>query len=418
VSEALGPYRAALTQGRRRSIVFLFLVAMGIFGAVAWSSFRPLQTQRSFLDQLESGHITPENFFRYAPGITCGGGPEPLGPGVEPGGSPSEASPSATASTTPAGPEATAGGSGSPLPVKPTRPGGPESRATCQVIGPGGEPIGPPLPGDAFSTPEGPSQSFIDQITPQLIDAQRQVIATTESLLTMRALFEIRVRALGTFLGILFIVFFASTFFGAESRWSVWRTLLTHEPRRGRILASKFGALWTFVLAGLVVALGISVAVDVAMRVVLNVNATGGPSIAGLAKQTGWAALTLTTSATIAASLALMVRTSIAGMGAFLVLLGDHLLVQRFLWLREYSSTTQVASLLPEPATISTGYVWFPHVTHSIECTRAAGASFPECTEVLLKPLSHWHAGVVLAAWLVAFLLAAWALFRVRDVPQ
>ena len=390
--EALGPYRAALTQGRRRSIILLVIIAIGIFGAVAWSSFRPLERQRNLLKRLEAGRVTPQNIFEFTSGYSCFG-PEPVGPDVTPGG---------------------------PGPVeKPLPPGVPGAEEqTCQFTDHIGEPFGPRFHGaDLLARGEIP-QEVIDQIKPAMIQHTRAQLVASEQGLAPRTLFLTRLRAIGTLLGVGFVVVFAATLFGAEMRWGVWRTLLTHEPRRGVLLTSKLGGLWTYVLVGIAVALAVATAVDTGMRTALDVDATGGPSIGYLAEQTGWAALSLTTYATIAAALAASIRTSIAGVAALLFLLGDHLLTRRFIWLRHYSPTQQVASLLPQPATISSGHAWPPPIVQRVVCGEPIAGSPDFCREVLLKPIPHWRASLVLGGWVLAFALAAWAVLRARDVPQ
>lgn len=396
--EALGPYRASLTQGRRRSIIFLFILAVGITGAIAWSSFVPLQDQRKLLSRFETGNVTPENFFEFAPGVTCFGGefggPPPV---VEPQGSAPSGATTAPTETP-------------PQPI-----------AECQFVAPDGQPLGPRFQGDPFQKFSNGlvSRQFIDEVRPAIVESLRTQIDDAEQFLGVRALFQVRVRVVGTFVGILFAVLFASTFMGAELRWSVWRTLLTHEPRRGKMIASKFGAMWTFVLFGFVMALIVSTGVDVVMRNLLEVHANvAGPSVLRLAKEAGWATLSLGLYSTIASALTLAVRTSLAGLFSLLLFLGDFLLVQRYTRLRSFLPVQNISWLLPQPTTVTSGYVWPPAITTKFECVRKAGTAFRECKEVMLKPIPHWRAALVLGAWIIGFAFAAWAVFRSRDVPQ
>jgi ABC-type transport system involved in multi-copper enzyme maturation permease subunit len=375
---------------------------MGILGAVAWSSFGQLRVQRAFLTKLEAGNVTPQNFFEFSPGVSCfGGGGLPPGAGVEPASTDSGSTP---------------GGKG-PTPTTPE-----ENKPICQFIAPDGQPIGPQFHGDPFERFRNGevSQQFIDELKPALVRSLETQITTIERDLTPRRLFDSRVRMLGTFVGILFAVLFASTFFGAEVRWGVWRTLLTHEPRRGKMIASKFGAMLTYVLIGFALALIITSVVDVVMRSALDVTATSAtPTIAHLAKETGWAALTLGTYASIAGALTLTVRTSLAGAVTFLLVLGDHLLVTKFTWLRAYLPVQQVSSLLPRPRDVASGYAWSDPILVKFECiARRADVPFRECKDIALKPIPHWRASLVLGGWLIAFVFAAWAAFRSRDIPQ
>jgi ABC-type transport system involved in multi-copper enzyme maturation permease subunit len=386
--DALGPYRAALTLGRRRSLILLLVVMVSLFG------------QRAFLAKLQHGTLTQESLFQF--GIGCFGGGPIEKPGFEP-----QAGTSETPETPPAGPE-------TPAPTEQ------QNLPTCQFVGPDG-PIGPTFQGEPFG-PNGPTftQDFIDQLRPELIKSQRQIIAQTQQLMGSRFMFSSRVRGLGTFVGIVFAVLFGATFIGADFRWGVWRTLLTHEPRRGRVLTSKLSAMWTYVLLGFVVTLAVMTGVDVVMRSISNVHASGGPTVARLAKESGWALLSVEMYATMAAALALAVRTSIAGIATLLLTVGDHLLISKYHWLRHFFPVQQVAALLPTPERLATAYVWFPRVTGGYRCTEPPGGQpgFSECKEILLKPIPHWRASVVLAGWLVAFTLAAWAVLRARDVPQ
>ena len=395
--EALGPYRAALTLGRRRSLILLLVVALSLFGALAWGSYRDLNGQRRFLHQLQTGTFTQESLFRF--GVACQGGEFNVPP-------PGELGPSGES----AGPPGTEG-----------KPTGPPSAPTCQFVGPDGTPIGPTFEGDPFGGPGGPKldPQFIDQIRPELITSQKMLVREMEKLLGPRFILSSRIHGLGTFVGMVFVVLFAATFIGADFRWGVWRTLLSHEPRRAKVLASKLAAMWTFVIVGFLVALAVTTGVDVAMRSVLHVHANGGPSTIHLAKESGWAALSLELYATIAATLALAVRTSIAGIASLLLTVGDHLIVGKYHWLRHFSPVQQVAALLPTPERIATAYVWFPRVTGGFVCDRTSTPDgFPNCREILFKPIPHWRASVVLATWTVGFALLAWAVLRARDVPQ
>ena len=385
--EATSPYRAALGQGRRRAVVLILAVTVALFGAIAWTSYRPLRQQRGFLDVLESGKITSENFFQFAPGITCEGGD--FGPKIGPAPSPA----------------------------------GEVIEPTCQFVGPDGTPIGEPFTGDPFG-PKGPefSEEVINRIRPQLIEGQRRTLERTELSLAPRHVFESRIRALGVFLGIGLMVLLGATFFGAEVRWGVWPTLLTHEPRRGRVLASKLAALWTLVLIGFALTLGVVAGVDAVMRVVTDVDATGGPGVVRLAKEAGWAVLSLELYATMAAALALTIRTSIAGAAALLLALGDHLIVEKYKWLRHFLPTQQIATLLPQPTDVASGYAWFPRLVASIDCTPpppgSGGDFFSECREIILKPPPNWRASLVIVGWTIGFALLAWVALRARDVPQ
>jgi ABC-type transport system involved in multi-copper enzyme maturation permease subunit len=400
-------------------VVFLLLITVGITGAVAWSSFRPLQNQRDFLTRVETGTITPENFFEFSPGVSCFGdfgrrpaGGESVGPAE-----PSPGSPTPSATETSPGPVDKAPPSFEPVPPVPGA-----DEPTCQFVGPDGTPIGPTFQGDPIAALKRGevTQSFIDELKPQIVASLRKQVDEAQKELGLRRLLQSRIRSLGTFVGILFAVLFSATFLGAEIRWGVWRTLLTHEPRRGRMVASKLGAMLTYVLVGFILCLVVSTVIDVLMRNVLDVSTSAnvGPAISRLVKEAGWAALSLGVYATISGALTLTVRTSLAGVTALLLLLGDHLLVSKFTWLRAYLPVQNVASLLPQPATITSGYVWPPLIEVKFQCVRQAGTVVVECKEIMLERIPHGRASLVLGAWVIGFMLAAWAAFRSRDVPQ
>jgi ABC-type transport system involved in multi-copper enzyme maturation permease subunit len=397
VIEGAGPYRAALRLGRRRTLIILLGIAMAVLGVLSWGTYRDLNSERKFLHQLQTGRITQESFFRF--GVACEGGPEG-GVGVGGGPAPVEGGQEPGAVT----PEKTVG-----LP-------------TCQFVAPGGQPIGPTFQGDPFGQ-QGLSQTQIQQILPTLIEGQKQNVLQQETRLGPRRVFASRVHMLGTFIGIVFAVLLGATFFGAEFRWGIWKTLIAHEPRRGRVLLGKLVALWTLVLLGLAgVLMAVSV-VDVVMRIVSDVHAAGGPSIVRLASQSGWALLSLETYATIAAALAIAARVTLAGLISLLMIIGDHILVDKYHWLRHYFPVQQISTLLPRPRMIDNGYVWLSPVSGGVVCPRAPANGqvdqnfFNLCREIIFKPIPQWRASLVLAGWAVGFALIAWGVLRARDVP-
>lgn len=380
---ALSLYRASLVQIRRRSVILLLLVFVGVFGFTAWTSYEDLREHRRFLALMESGTIAIENL---PFGLTCSEG--------KPGGPPPGTEP--------------------PSPATPT----PRQLVECSFVSPSGEPFGPVFSGDPFG-PEGIPPEVLDVVLPGLVSSQRELVAQREKALGWASVFESRERAIGTILGIVFAVVLGSTFFGAEVRWGVWRTLLTHEPRRGRVLASKFAVLWTAIVIMFVVALGVAAGVDAVMRSVLDVDPSSGPSIARLAMEGGWALLSLELYATMAAAFAVSVRTSLAGVAALGLLVGDHLLVSKYRFLRHVFPTQQIAWLLPQSEQVNSGYAWFSRLVASFVCRPPTPTSpFDECKEVLLPPIPHWRASLVIAGWLLMFALMAWAALRARDVPQ
>jgi ABC-type transport system involved in multi-copper enzyme maturation permease subunit len=408
-----GTYRAALSLGRRRGVLLLLVIGVALFGALAWGSYRDLSAQRNFLHALRTSDNLRDAFRHF--GIACSGGD--FGP------PPPEQSSSTEPTPGTINPEP-----GNPEPGSPEKPGvalgpGGTGNLECQFVGPDGTPIGPTFTQDPFNL-GGPDDKNVltpeqmDQIRPELIKGQEGVVALVERQYSPRYLFETRVRALGTFVGTVFVVLLGATFIGAEYRWGVVRTLLTHEPRRGRVMAGKLLALWTLVIVAYLLILAVVSGVDVVMRQVTHVHASGGPSAVRIGKQVGWAILSLELWTTMAASLATLARVSIGGIATLLATVGDHLLVQKYHWLRAYLPTQQVGSLLPTPTRITTAYLWYSPVTGGFVCERAGDGFFSNCREIMLKPIPHWRASLVLGAWIIGFALLAWAVLRARDVPQ
>jgi hypothetical protein len=317
------------------------------------------------------------------------------------------------------GPPPEPGATGSSATLQPKlQPPGPSEVQQCQFVSDNGEPLGPVFDGDPFG-PNGIPQAVLDAIKPQLIEGQKRLVAETVRRLSATAVFDQRERSLGTLYGVGWAVLLGATFFGAEMRWGVWRTLLTHEPRRGRLLLSKLGALWTFIAMFAAIGLAVSAATDVIMRAVADVHASAGPSTWHLVKQALWMVLPIEMYATWAAALALAIRTSIAGVGALVLMVGDHLLTSKFTWFRVLLPTQQIAWLssgTDEGA--RTGYAWFTRIGVEFRCEPSTGTGFPICKETVLKTIPHWRGSLVLVAWTIAFALAAWAALRVRDVAQ
>ena len=394
--EFLGPYRASLALGRRRAIVLLFLLSAGIFGAIAWGTYVPLNDERAFLELLASDRpLTEEALFKHTQGFACGGGdfggfPRPLGPGLStPGAEPSPGEPN------------------------------PEE-FSCRFIGKDGVPIGPAFPdpfqGGGFGGAQFSTET-LEKVRPILLQEQRASVAVLEQTLSPTRALAARILAAGTFFGVLVAVVLAATFFGAEWRWGVWKTLLTHEPRRGRVLLAKFAALWTMIIIGFVGFIAVASGVDAVMRVVSDIDATRGPGFLRLAKLAGRAILSPEVYATIAGALALSLRTSLAGVVSLGFILADSALVTRFNWLRHWLPAQQIATLLPPFPNIVGGYSWVGLQTAGVKCDEQAGVGFSVCTEIILRPIPAWRASLVLSAWIAGFAFLAWTALRSRDAP-
>jgi ABC-type transport system involved in multi-copper enzyme maturation permease subunit len=407
VTSALGPYRASMTQARRRRALKALLVAtLAVFGLIAWSSYPNYRSQRKVLDGLENGRIDVEQLLQQSGGFSCsesacqivdrsgrGIGPEfPITPGQfgpQPAPQPEPSTPSAT--TTSGTPDATAAPTEQPPPDK---------------FGFGG---GLPI-----------SREDLERALPELIPEFRADLAKAEKRLSPRASFQSRARAAGVFWGVLFAVLAASTLIGAEWRWGVWRTLLTHEPRRIRMVMAKMATVWTVIAIGLAVTLAFVAGLDAIFRSISHVGADGGPSVAGIARTTGKSLLSLELYSTLAAAAAMTIRASFGGIAALALLLGDGLATMKWHWLRHVLPTQQIARLLPPPADnfFGGGYVWWTSVGSGRVVCEPRGVGISECREIPVPPIPQWRAILVLLAWIAAASLIASFVVRSRDVPQ
>jgi hypothetical protein len=218
---------------------------------------------------------------------------------------------------------------------------------------------------------------------------------------------------------VLFAAIVGATLLGAEWRWGVWRTLLTHEPRRARVLVSRYALLWIVIAGGLVLTLAFTAVVDAVFRTMSSVGASGGPGLGAIGATAGKALLSVEVYGTVAGVLATIARTSFAGIGSLIFLLGDGLATARFDWLRHISPSQQVAALIPPPFLQERGYVWFPpQSSGAVTCAPAPGGSNVLCTEKLLGPIPQARAVIVLVVWIALAAVVGWLFVRRRDVPQ
>jgi hypothetical protein len=382
--EVLGPLRASLGQVKRRSILVLFGAMLVVWGLITWGHYTEYRSQRDVVLRADEGRLRTEDFYRLVPGgFQCGPDQEPT-PGQAP-----------------------------------------PTTLTCQFTSREGRAIGDPFvmtDFNKFSARPGQEDPFITAVRdalPRLLPSIKADLARQAARLAPLAVLRDRAAALGTFFGILFVVIITATFIGAEWRWGVWRTLLTHEPRRGRVLAAKFGAVWIAVAVGAIALLAVTAGLDTIFRRLSDIDASGGPAVLTLARVTGRSLLSLELYATVAAALATTIRTSFAGVGSLLFLLGDGLATNRFRWLRHFLPTQQIATLIPATTLgEKPGYVWWPRLTGGSDVCTSRGFGVVECVPVPLKAIPHWRASLVIAAWIAVFVLTTWALLRKRDVPQ
>ncbi|MFY9587797.1 MAG: hypothetical protein WAT66_10115 [Actinomycetota bacterium] len=381
--ETLGPLLASLGQVKRRSILFLFGAMLVVWGLITWGSYTEYRSQRDVVQRAEEGVLKSDDVYRLVGGgVSCQ--PETPPTGDQP----------------------------------------PES-LTCQFTTRDGQPVGDPFEMTDFNKftgqpgEEDPFVKAVRDALPRLLPDIKADLARQAARLAPLSVLRDRAETIGTFFGILFVVIITATFIGAEWRWGVWRTLLTHEPRRGRVLAAKFGAVWIAVALGTIAVLAVTAGLDTIFRRMTHIDASGGPAVLTVARVTGRSLLSLELYATVAAALATIIRTSFAGIGSLLFILGDGLASRRFTWLRHFAPTQQIATLLPaDTLGEQPGYAWWPLITHGPTRCAADSSGAVSCSAVPLKPIPHWRASVVLIGWLVAFALATWAVLRARDVPQ
>jgi len=374
VRETLGPYVASLTQARKRRAYRLLLAAMiGVFALITWSHYPSYRDDRARITKLESGQISAEQLIG---GYGCSG-------------------------------------------------------TSCQLIDIHGRPFGPQIPistpqpgegqpGEKPGEPVPPiSREQIQQYVPDLAAAMRANLHVEAKTLSPRSSLLSGTRSLGTFWGVLFAVFIAATIVGAEWRWGVWRTLLTHEPRRGRMLLAKFATVWTMVALTLAIILGITAGLDAIFRSISGIGTSGGPTTIGLLRGGGKSLLSVEVYATLAAMCTMVIRTSFAGIGSLILLLGDGLATHKWTWLRVALPTQQIARLIPQPtAGIGGTYVWFPMATTGRTECHVVPQGFSVCRETPLTPIPQWRAVAVLFAWIALATAIGWVFLRARDVPQ
>ena len=374
VRSTFSPVGAAIGAAlRRRSLLILLVATLGVFGLMSWGSFSDLRSQRNLLDRAERGELSGFEVFELRISTHCDG-------------------------------------------------------QTCTIATQDGRSTGItfPQPTEETFNKFDPNQlppeiEVIEQNMPQLVSALRETLAEQEDTLSPAATLRSRIRAAGTFWGVLFAVLAGASLLGAEWRWGVWRTLLTHEPRRGRVLLSRFAMLWVVIAGGMAITLGFTAGTDALFRSITDIDASGGPGIGTLARSAGKSLLSLEFYASMAGALATIVRTSFAGIGSLVFLLAEGLAAGRFHWLRHFLPAQQVATLIPQFAggVDTNGYVWWPPVlAGSVSCSATPGGFEVTCTETLLKPIPHWRAAIVLGAWVLVPALLAWIFVRRRDVPQ
>lgn len=400
MASAAGPVRASLRYARkRRAALAVLIIAVAVLGITAFTSYSQVRGLRRTAGQLQhlSSGVVPA--FPYA--LRCqgedffGGGPVPFPPGA-------------------------------PVVVPQPTPAPQASPPVCHFFSDSVGIFGPDLPGDVFgfygsaSAPLTDAERIakLEQIRPQLEAVVHQGLQEAGAELAPRRLIDSRERTAGTLWGVVFTVLFVSTLFGAEWRWGMWKTLLTHEPRRGRVLASKLIAMWALVAVGYaVVLLGVT-GIDAVYRAIWSVHGSGGPTWASLGMGFLHALPGLELYATLAAAFAMFIRGSMAGLGGpLLLLLLDGLLLTRFAWLRAYSPTQQVAALLPRvPSNEVVSSMWFGQILSKTVCTHSVGGAL-ECTGITLKPIPPLEASLVLLAWIALACVWAYAMLRTRDVP-
>jgi ABC-type transport system involved in multi-copper enzyme maturation permease subunit len=231
-------------------------------------------------------------------------------------------------------------------------------------------------------------------------------------------------RFFGTAVGVFISMVLASTVVGADFRWSYWKTLTAHEPRRARVVLAKVVTIWLFILVGLAIVLGLSYPVNSLFAQIYDVRPFGGsPQADLLLDDLGRAWVVNGTYATLAAAIVLATRSNLAGLVGSLALLGIDGLVSGRVPVPSYrfgSPAQQVAALFPKPIALSSfadvpGAQWFApmQITRVIE--RTPNSISLEYTP--LAPIPPEQAVVVLICWSLVFLLLAALAMKSRDIP-
>lgn len=252
---------------------------------------------------------------------------------------------------------------------------------------------------------------------------------------------------MGTIPGVGVAVLLASTLFGAEFRWRYWKTALTTEPRRIRVLAAKLVSMWLLLLVALMMLLGISYPANAAFGSIHDVNQPG-PQLTDLStesqqafdrffeartkidgeplpKMVGTAWLTLSFYATLAASLVLWIRSSLAGLvGAGIFLLEGFLFArlsfdtpafaERLPALRVISPSQQIAYLLPN---VEPGQLWYETFGLIVKYTGSVSTGITPSIVKQFPPIPDWRAFLVLGLWTLLTVILAAAALRSRDIP-
>lgn len=359
---------------RRRSLLILLLFVFAVFTLISYSNFSSIRTQRNLIAKAERGELRGFGLFELRVSIGC-------------------------------------------------------DETRCFITDEDGVDLGVEFPSPFLEQPGvgkpvipspteiPPEIKAMEDNLPQLAAALRQRLEDKEERLSPSWTLRERLRTAGTFWGVLFAVFAGATILGAEWRWGVWRTLLTHEPRRGMLLFTRFAMLWIVIAVGFVLTMAFTAGADTLFRAISDVGATGGPAVLPLARVAGRSLLSVELYATIAGALATIVRTSFAGIGSLGLLLGDGLLTERFHWLRDYSPSQQVAWLTPAGEG-SDAVVWWQQIRTGESACRASPDGGFSCQEVLLGPIPQWRAIVVILAWVAVFALVTAVFVKRRDVPQ
>lgn len=256
-------------------------------------------------------------------------------------------------------------------------------------------------------------QHFIESLTEQ-INTRRSQLSPGESYHFLLGYF-------GTAMGVTISVLLASTMVGADFRWGYWKTLTAHEPRRWRLVVSKFVALWLLILVGLMIVLGLSFPLNSLFAQLYEVRPLAGfPQSSELLSELGRAWLVNCVYGSLAAAIVLVSRSNLAGLGGSLGLtLADGLLSQKYSFLGYGSPAQQVVALFPGPDRFSSfndvpGVQWF-RASESFEVIRVGGQLTMKAGPKLTIP--DERAAAFLIAWALVAVMVAILAVRSRDLP-
>jgi ABC-type transport system involved in multi-copper enzyme maturation permease subunit len=226
----------------------------------------------------------------------------------------------------------------------------------------------------------------------------------------------------GTAIGVSISILLAAVLSSGDFRWSYWKTLASHEPRRGRLILAKFISIWLFILIGLLVILALSYPLDALFARLYDVQPPRGiPAATDVAGRLWRAWLVNSVYASLAAAIVFASRSAIAGLaGGFGIFVAEGVASQRIATMHPVSIAQQVLGLFRPRTGLSsfadvTSVQWFePTALRTIAKTPEG---FPVLMSRAMKLVPTTRAALVLVGWILVFSAFAIAAMKRRDLP-